>query len=174
MLSVSQFAAIAVGVFYVFAGILVLRAIALDRVMDAMLEALNDPTAPNEKIRSRVLLAGAVFTLSSGAALMILSPLSAPLFLANALWQGVYLLWAEKALPPEDGDDARGRQQTKDAFVAYLAATMFVLWLAMQGMLRPWDAPAAAYAIDAVIVAAAIGATYAFIYWPRNDQGGGT
>ena len=102
MLSVSQFAAIAVSVFYVFAGIVVLRAIALDRVMDAMLEALNDPTAPNEKIRSRVLLAGAVFTLSSGAALMILSPLSAPLFLANALWQGVYLLWAEKALPPEE------------------------------------------------------------------------
>jgi hypothetical protein len=156
MLSVAQYAAIAVGAFYVFAGYVVLRAMMLNRVMDRLLAALNDPSAPREQMKSRVLTAGGVLTLASGAALALLSPLAAVLFTANALWQGGYLLWAERALPPEDASDARGRQQTKNAFVVYLAATAFVMWLAAQGQLRPWDAPLQAYAIDAAAVLVAV------------------
>lgn len=170
MFAFSQIAAIAVGAFYVFAGFVVLRAAALDRVMDAFLAALNDPSAPNEQMRSRVLTAGAFLTLAGGVLLMLLSPLAAPMFVLNAVWQGGYLLWADKALPPEDADDARGRQQTKNAFVVYLAATAFVVWLAVQGQLRPWDVPALTLAIDIAAVVIASVAVWAFLHAPRGRQ----
>jgi hypothetical protein len=170
MFAFSQLAAIAIGAFYVFAGVVVLRAIALDRVMDALLAALSDPSGAKEKMRSRILIGGALLTLASGAALMLLSPLAAPVFLANLAWQGGYLLWAERALPPEDEDDARGRRQTKNAFVVYLAATAFVFWLAAQGQLRPWDVPLQTMAIDLAVVVAAVGASWAFIHMGRRDS----
>jgi hypothetical protein len=169
MLTFSQIAAIAVGAFYVFAGVVVLRAMALDRVMDQLLAALNEPSAPKERMKSRVLTVGALLTLASGVSLMLLSPLALPVFVANAVWQGGYLLWAEKALPPEDDDEARGRKQTKNAFVVYLAATAFVVWLAAQRLLRPWDVPVASLAIDIAVIVAAIAAAWAFIHWPRRS-----
>jgi hypothetical protein len=121
-------------------------------------------------MRSRILIGGALLTLASGAALMLLSPLAAPLFLANLAWQGGYLLWAEMALPPEDEDDARGRPQTKNAFVVYLAATAFVFWLAAHGQLRPWDMPLQTMAIDLAVVVAAVVASWAFIRMGRRDS----
>jgi hypothetical protein len=170
MLTISQFAAVGVGAFYVFAGVVVMRAMALDRVMDQVLAALNDPSTPKEVMRSRVLSAGAFLTLAGGVALMLLSPLAAPVFAAGSLWQGGYLLWAEKSLPPEDENEARGRKQTKNAFVIYLAATAFVGWLATQGLLRPWGAPIVAHALDVAIMAAASAAAWAFIHMPRHTK----
>ena len=169
MLMFSQVAAILVGAFYVFAGVVVLRAMALDRVMDRLLAALNEPSAPKERMKSRVLTVGAVLTLASGITLMLLSPLALPVFVASALWQGGYLLWAEKALPPQDDDEARGRKQTKNAFVVYLAATAFVTWLAAQGLLRPWGAPVSSHAVDLAVMAVAIAAAWAFIHRPRRS-----
>jgi hypothetical protein len=164
------YAAMAVGAFYVFAGFVVMRAMVLDRLMDQMLVALNDPGSAKERLRSKVLSVGAILTMAGGAALAILSPLAAVLFVANALWQGGYLLWAERALPPEDEADKRGRQQTKNAFVIYLAATAFVLWLAGQGNLRPWDAPLTSHALDAAVMAAVVAASWWFIRLPRRSR----
>lgn len=169
MLAFSQIAAVCLGAFYVFAGVVVLRATALDRVMDQLLAALNDPSAPKERRRSLALTAGGLLTLSGGVALMLLSPLATVLFVANAVWQGAYLLWAEKVLAPEDDDEARGRQQTKNAFVVYLAATAFVMWLAGQDYLRPWNAPLTSRVIDVAVIAAAIAAAWAFIHLPRRQ-----
>jgi hypothetical protein len=170
MLMFSQVAAIAVGAFYVFAGVVVLRAIALDRVMDQLLAALNEPSAPKERMKSRVLTVGAVLTLAGGVALMLLSPFAAPVFVTNALWQGGYLLWAENALPPEDDSEAQGRNQTKNAFVVYLAATGFVVWLAAQWLLRPWDVPVISHAIDVAVIFAAVVVTWAGIHSRRGSK----
>lgn len=164
------YAAMAVGAFYVFAGFVVMRAMVLDRLMDHVLAALNDSGSAKERMRSNVLSVGAFLTMASGVALAILSPLAVVLFAVNALWQGGYLLWAERSLPPEDDADKRGRQQTKNAFVIYLAATAFVLWLAGQGYLRPWDAPLASHAIDVAVMAAVIAAAWAFIHLPHRQQ----
>lgn len=163
MLSFSQYAAVAVGAFYVFAGFIVLRAMVLDRLMDKLLAALSNPSDPKELWRSRVLTAGGVLTLAGGVTLMMLSPLAVALFVFNALWQGGYLLWAERALPPADDGEARGRQQTKNAFVVYAAATAFVVWLAAVGQLRPWEASLQVYAIDALAVLAAIAGVWLFL-----------
>lgn len=166
------YAAMAVGAFYVFAGFVVMRAMVLDRLMDQVLAALKDPGSARERMRSNVLSVGAFLTMAGGVALVILSPVAVVLFAINALWQGGYLLWAERALPPEDEADKRGRQQTKNAFVIYLAATAFVLWLAGQGYLRPWNAPLSSHAIDVAVMAAVVAAAWAFIHLPRRQKDG--
>jgi hypothetical protein len=165
-----MYAAMAIGAFYVFAGVLVMRSMAMERLMDKVLAALNDPTDANDQMRVAVLSAGAVLTLASGAALAILSPLALPLFAANVVVQGGYLAWATRAIPPEDASSARGRSQTRNAFVIYCVAAAFVAWLAMQGHLRPWSAGTTALLIDGGIVAAAVLAAWAFIHMPRKGD----
>lgn len=71
---------------------------------------------------------------------------------------------------PEGEDDARGRRQTKNAFVVYLAATAFVVWLGVQGHLRPWDVPLQTIATDVAVMIAAAVASWAFIHKPRRNE----
>jgi len=165
-----MYAAMAIGAFYVFAGVVVMRSMAMERLMDQVLAALNDPSDANDQMRVAVLSAGAVLTLAGGAALAILSPLALPLFASNAVVQGGYLLWATRAIPPEDEASARGRAQTRNAFVIYCFATAFVAWLAAEGHLRPWSAGTIALLIDLGIVSAAIAGTWAFIHMPRKGD----
>lgn len=170
MLAFSQIVAIGVGAFYAFAGAVVMRALALDRIMNQLLAALNDPEAAKERRRSHVMTVGAFLTSGGGVALMLLSPFAPPLFVVGALWQCGYLLWAERALPPEDDDDARGRRLTKNAFVVYLAAAAFVVWLAARGLLRPWSAPWLSLVADAAIVLAAAIACWLLIHLPSRSS----
>lgn len=165
-----MYAAMFVGAFYVFAGVVVMRSMAMERLMDRMLAALNDPTDANDQTRVAVLSAGAVLTLASGAALAILSPLALPLFAANVVVQGGYLLWAARAIPLQDASEAKGRAQTRNAFVIYCAAAAFVAWLSTQGHLRPWSAGMTALLIDGAIVAAVVLGTWAFIHMPRKGD----
>jgi hypothetical protein len=161
-----MYAAMAIGAFYVFAGVVVMRSMAMERLMDRVLAALNDPTDATDQMRVAVLSAGAVLTLASGAALAILSPLALPLFASNVVVQGGYLLWATRAIPPEDAASARGRAQTRNAFIIYCVATAFVVWLAAEGHLRPW----AALLVDVGIVVAAVVGAWAFINMPRKGD----
>jgi hypothetical protein len=164
------YAAMAIGAFYVFAGVVVMRSMAMERLMDKVLAALNDPTDANDQMRVAVLSAGAVLTLASGMALAILSPLALPLFAANVVVQGGYLLWATRAIPPEDDSAARGRSQTRNAFAIYCVAAAFVAWLATQGHLRPWSAGTTALLIDGGIVVAAVVAAWLFVHMPRKGD----
>lgn len=166
-----MYAAIAIGAFYVFAGVVVMRSMAMERLMDKVLAALNDPTDATDQMRVAVLSAGAVLTLASGMALAILSPLALPLFAANVVVQGGYLLWATRAIPPEDASAARGRSQTRNAFVIYCVAAAFVAWLATQGYLRPWSAGTTTLLIDGGIVTAAVLVAWAIIHMPRKGDG---
>ena len=54
------FVAMALGAFYVFAGVVVMRSMAMERVMDQVLAALNDPSDANDQTRVAVLSAGAI------------------------------------------------------------------------------------------------------------------
>lgn len=144
--------AIAIGLFYIFAGVAALRAMRLDALMDGVLTALEGkPQASVEKWKSAILTAGGWLTLASGLALATLSPLAPPLFIANTIVQAAYLLWATKYLPPTDADEARGRAQTTNAFVVYVAATLFVNL--QPGVLRPWPADAQSRATELFMLA---------------------
>ena len=168
-----NFLATAVGAFYIFAGIVALRMMRFDSLMDTMLEALEGKPPPAaERWKSAILGAGAGLTLASGVALATLSPLAPPLFAANAIVQAGYLLWAARALPPTDADEVKGRGQTQNAFVIYLAATAFVVWLHTNAILRPW--PAEAYTLslatlsrEGLLVGAITLAGLALMFVPR-------
>ena len=143
---------IGVGLFYIFAGCVALRAIKLGSLMDGVLEALDGTkTNQNERIKTITLTIGAYLTAASGASLVALSATAPAIFIANVLVQGGYLFWASKALPPEDEDDRRGRQQTTNAFVIYSASTAFVVWLNVTSQLRAVPEDFVSLAIELVI-----------------------
>ena len=159
----------AVGGFYVVAGAAVLRMMRFDGLMDGVLAALEGkPPSANERWKSAALIAGGFLTLASGAALATLSAWALPLFVANTLVQGGYLLWAERALPPVDADEARGRQQIKNAFVVYIAACAFVAWVFLQGGLRAWPMNIEAMLADAIAIGAITLAGWASMFVPAS------
>lgn len=165
-----QTAAILIGAFYIFAGFVVMRTMAMSTLLDQALLAL-DPKSNSklELVRSQVLLAGSYLTLASGVALLIMSPFAPYVFLLNTIVQGGYLVWAERAFPPEDAIDRQGRQRTKNAFVIYLAATAFVGWMAYQGYLRAWEGADVAL-LDIGIIVLALGLAWAVIYLPKRRE----
>lgn len=165
-----QTAAILLGAFYIFAGFVVMRTMAMSTLIDRVLLTL-DPKSNSklELLRSQVLLVGAYLTMASGVALLIMSPFAPYVFVLNTILQGGYLVWAEKAFPPEDAIDRQGRQRTKNAFVIYLAATAFVGWMAYQGFLRPWDG-ADVIALDLGIIALSLGLAWALVYLPKRKE----
>lgn len=126
-----------VGAFYIFAGLVAMRAMVMDRLMDGMLAALSGNAPPlKDKVRRFLLGSGAALTFSGGIALALLHFLALPLMLLNAITQAVWLLYAQKNFPPEDHDDARGRRQTINAFMIYLAATALVFFVWRSGAVR--------------------------------------
>lgn len=164
--------AVAVGGFYVFAGVVALRMMRLDRLMDGVLAVLEDKPQPaNERWKSAVLTAGSFLTLASGAALATLSAFALPLFAANTVVQGGYLLWADRALPPTDADETRGRRQTKNAFVVYVAASAFVLWLSIRSELRAWPMGLEAIGVEALAIGGITLAGWASMFVPTSWLG---
>jgi hypothetical protein len=154
-----------IGFFYVIAGLLVLRAIAVSSLLDRALEAIaQSKPDPKEQTKTFVLTIGAYLTAASGAALVTLSSMAIILFVLNTLVQGGYLVWATKALPPEDESDRKGRQQTTNAFVIYTAVTAFIIWLGYTGGLRPWPRDAEGVLIDLIAPAMAALACYMLVH----------
>lgn len=161
--------AMAVGGLYIVAGAFVLRMMKLDVLMDGLLQALEGkPTSANERWKSAILTAGAYLTLAGGAALATLSFLALPLFLANTVVEGGYLVWATRALPPGDADETKGRRQTTNAFVIYAAACAFVVWLSVQGGLRAWPGEVEGLAIELLVVGGITIAGWASVYVPNS------
>ena len=170
-----QWFSLAVGVFYASAGVVVLRRMAMDRLLDLALQAITlEDTAAKERIRSRVLTFGGCLTLAGGLALATLSPWATVLFAANSVLQGGYLLWAWKTLPPESEDEQKGRQQTINAFVIYLAAFAFVVHAHSQGVLSHWpvDVGGLSRLIEPLVIGAITAGVWAswFLQMPRSGK----
>ena len=154
-----------IGFFYVIAGFVVLRAIALGNLLDRALGTIElSKPDPKEQTKTFVLTIGAYLTAASGAALVTLSSMAIILFVLNTLVQGGYLAWARKALPPEDEADRKGRQQTINAFVIYAAVTAFVTWLGYTDGLRPWPRDAEVVLIELIAPAMAALACYLLVH----------
>lgn len=126
-----------VGAFYVFAGTVATRAALTDRFADRVIAAI-DGTAPNpvERQKSAWLILSSAVVFAGGVALAAGLDVARWLFVAAAAGQAVYLF----ALAPwyfdkADAPDPRGRRQTTNAFVVYVAATALVLWAAAMGRL---------------------------------------
>lgn len=148
------------GAFYIFAGVVATRAALTSRFADTVIAAL-DGGAPSriERQKSLWLIASSAVVFAGGVALFAGLDLARWLFLASAAGQAVYLFalapqYFDKADPP----DARGRRQTTNAFVIYVAATALVFWAAAVGHLMPLaTAPAWLSALAAMAVLAFLG-----------------
>jgi hypothetical protein len=135
-------AAIAIGLFYGVGGVLLLRRLPSEAVMDQMLAALGDPDAAGERQRTRWWMVGGTATFASGLALLLLSRWTPLFFALAALFQAVYLLWSGRALPPRDEITRAGRRSTIRAFLLYLAACVLVWRLDRDGLWRAGLEPA--------------------------------
>lgn len=130
----------AVGLFYAAGAIFLIRQMALSEALDMALSAVKLEREPAKHLARRWLLGtGAALTGASGVAALLASVWALPLFVLNLLLQGGWLLWAAKAFPPEDAEDALGRRRTFNAFFFYATVTATVFALAWEGALRPWD-----------------------------------
>lgn len=132
----------AIGAFYIFAGVVGMRAMIMDHLMDQVLAGIAlQAVAAKEHYRRWLLCCSVLAIGMGGMALMVLSLWAVPLFLLGAATQAVYLVWARTAFPPEDESERRGRRQTTNAGMLYGAATLLVCVAASLGLLRPWLDP---------------------------------
>lgn len=134
--------AFALGLFYALGGLFHMRSLVLDRMVDTVLLALGDDEARNEARRTHLLSAGAALTFASGLALMALSRWAPALFAGNLILQGALLVWAARAVPPRDEPEREGLRAMRRAFLVYLAAFGFVLFLDRAGVWHVWIEPA--------------------------------
>jgi len=132
-----QWLAYAIGAFYVFAGAVAIRAGRMNRLLDRAIGSLTGEATPvRERVRGLYAFVVGGLTLVSGATLLLLSRWAVAAFLVCAVAQAAYLVWATRALPPGDADQAKGRRGSINAFVIYAAATALVVWLDYVGVLR--------------------------------------
>lgn len=138
-MTLTSIALVLVGAFYVFAGIVGTRAAKTSQLMDRALQAISlEPTPAAETLRGYWLVGSTQLVLASGLALMTKTIPALWLFVASAAGQALYLFFlAPYYFDKSEPADPRGRSQTTNAFVIYLAATMFVVWAYWKGELLP-------------------------------------
>lgn len=126
----------AVGLFYLVGGLFTLRAGRMEAFLDTAIASIEArPADRAERLRGWSMMIIGALTAISGLLLLLLREAALYAFLANAAWQGAYLLWARQALPPGNPLAADGRRRTTNAFVVWLAMTALVALLFEQGML---------------------------------------
>lgn len=131
-----------IGAFYVFAGIIGMRAMVMDHLMDQVLAGIALQPVPAKDRYRRWLLGSSLLAIGMGGmALMVLSLWAVPLFLFGAATQAFYLVWARTTFPPEDESERTGRRHTTNAGMLHAAATLLVCIAAGFGLLRPWLDP---------------------------------
>jgi hypothetical protein len=151
---------IAIGAFYVFAGIVATRAALVSLFLDRALTAISGKQpSTRETALSAWLLVSANLVLAGGAALMLRLDLAVWLFVAALATQVAYLLvLAPYYFDIDDPPDATGRRQTVNAAVIYSAATALVAWALHAGHLLPWQSvPLPVQTVAAAAVAAHVG-----------------
>jgi len=125
----------ALGGFYLFGGLVLLRALALAQSMELVLAALGGRSRIKTMARATLLGIGAVLTCLSGLALLLLHASALPLMLANVAIQIIWLLVAARWFPPEDEDDRLGRTSTLRATALFAGVTLLTLGLERGGHL---------------------------------------
>jgi hypothetical protein len=135
------------GLFYALSGVVLVRAMALDKMAGTLEAMLAGAVQRKDRIRHYWLRLGAALTVASGLAMVLLGAFTVPLMLANCLVQGGWLVYARSQFPPEDEDEALGRRRTTNAFLVYLLVTALTILAFASGavvlhggaMGSPWD-----------------------------------
>lgn len=150
------------GVFYAAGGVVLVRRMALDTFLDKAIAALTMKTNKAEETATRILTAGAWLTLASGLTLMAQSRAALVVFSVNIALQAGYLIWAQRARPPEDELERRGRKATINAFFIYVGVFGLVILMEQQGLWRPWFGEGISGLLGELV---AVGLTTAGLVW---------
>lgn len=126
----------ALGVFWTVGGAATLIALWRSLPFDRLLAALGGGWRRRDRIRAGLLGLGAVLTLAAGMALAALDRAAPGFMVANALVQAAWLVFAARAFPPEDADEALGRRRVVVAFVLWCLATAAVVATALGETVR--------------------------------------
>lgn len=129
-----EWAARAIGVFYVLGGLMLLYQAWLNWRLQRALAGLL-PTSLNEQVADAVIALGGMLVLASGVALAALSAWAVAAFLAGWAIQAGYLLWAARWSAPREPVAFGGRRRSVHAFAGYTAVTGLVLFLPTLGIL---------------------------------------
>lgn len=172
---------IVVGAFYTFAGLVGMRVALQGRLIDLAIAGISLKRTPLvETLRGLWLLLSAAVVLAGGVFLILRLEWAAMAFVVSALGQAVYLLiLAPYYFDAADPPDAKGRQQTINAFILYCAATLFVLWAYQTGKLMgpvgvgwPWVWGAVAI-VGAALLWGLVRFAYPLAKSPLAAMGGG-
>lgn len=129
-LIIGRTAAILVGGFYALVGVFGLHQARMNALLDRALAQISlKPTPRSDRIEGVYLYAGSLAVFLSGAALLFLRDWAGWLFLATALLQAAYLLWARTQ--PEIGVSGRA----VFTYGLFLSATALALLLSHAGVL---------------------------------------
>lgn len=130
------------GGFYVFAGVVASRAATMSSLLDRAISVIElKPPPLEEALRGHWLLFTSLLVFAGGLLLVLLLEAAVWVFVAGTALQALYIyVLAPSYFDIADAPDARGRQQTRNAFVIYAAATALVAWAGYAGRLQSWDA----------------------------------
>jgi hypothetical protein len=129
-----EWAARAIGVFYVLGGLMLLYQAWLNWRLQRALSGLM-PGSFNEQVGDGVIALGGMLVLASGAALAALSDWAVAAFLAGWTIQALYLLSNDRVARIGEPTALAGRRRSVHAFAGYTAVTALVLHLPMLGVL---------------------------------------
>jgi hypothetical protein len=123
-----------VGAFYLLTAVFALRAVAMDRLLSAALNAIapgKEHATPAERVRNRFLTVSSLLIGTSSLALLALLDLAAPLMLASVALQVVYLAYlGPRCIDPEEPPEPGSRQKSVLAtgMIAAAAALACAAW----------------------------------------------
>lgn len=130
-----EWAARAIGVFYVMGGLLLLSQSWLNwRLQQAVSEVM--PIRLADYLEEGVTALAGCMVLVSGLALTLLSTWAIVAFIVGWVIQASYLLWASRAAWTASSLTMACRRQSVHAFAGYTAVTGLVLCLPLLGLLR--------------------------------------
>lgn len=137
------------GAFYMFGGYAVVRAIAMDRLMDTAIERINLSGEASEKgkrgrFKSLFFCVMAIVTFAGGAFLLFQSALATMFFCICLVMQLLHtLVLGPKYFDLDEGDDLQkaGRRATVKAMVMYWFITLFLLFVQNVGVLPSYLSP---------------------------------
>jgi hypothetical protein len=135
----------AVGLFYAIGAVLLLRALAVDAVMDRMLEGLGTAGDAADRTRRRWWMPGAALLLGAGLSLLVLSRWTPLAFALAGLFQAAWLLRA-------------GRGASVRAFGLFMLAGALVWRLDREALWHAWIEPAAVELLVLACVVVAVSA----------------
>lgn len=152
-----------IGLFYTLGGVVLIRRMAMGRLLDQAIAAITLKHDRVEETATRLLTIGGWLTFASGLSLMAQSRAALVIFILNILAQGGYLVWAARYRPVTDELERRGRAATRNALLIYVGVFALVVMTEQHGLWRSWLGKGLAGLMADLVAIGAVTAAFFFL-----------